>query len=262
MRVMPGAEPFHHEGSAAGASAESSSTGSVGVLVGHGFTSTPQSMRGLAEHLAAQGYGVSLPPLPGHGTRWQDLNRTTWADWFTRLEQELLALAGRCDRVVVVGLSMGGTLAARLAQVHPEAVHALVLINPVFRVDDPRLRALPLVKHLVPSLDGLANDIRRTGGPAELAYDRTPLKALHSQVRRWPEVAAGLAEVTQPVLLLRSAEDHVVPAVSSEVLLARLGSRDVTEVVLHDSYHVATLDHDAQKVLDATTDFIARVTDS
>src|SRR5687768_3783788 len=99
MTVLAGAEAYHHEG------------GPIGALLCHGFTGTPQSMRPWAEHLAGQDLTVTLPLLPGHGTRWQELNRTTWHDWYAEDERALLALHQRCDTVVVMGLSMGGTLA-------------------------------------------------------------------------------------------------------------------------------------------------------
>ena len=66
--------------------------------------------------------------------------------------------------------------------------------------------------------------------------------------------------VTQPLLLMRSAVDHVVPAASSQLVLSRVSSKDVTEVLLERSYHVATLDHDADRVVDETLAFVRRVT--
>ena len=96
MPVLPGAEPFEHAG------------GDVGVLLVHGFTGCPQSMRPWAEHLAAEGFTVSLPRLPGHGTRWQDLNLTRWTDWYAEAERALDALRRTCSTVFVMGLSMGG----------------------------------------------------------------------------------------------------------------------------------------------------------
>ncbi len=106
MPVMPGAEPFHHDG------------GSVGVLLCHGFTGTPQSLRPWAEHLAAAGLTVALPRLPGHGTTLAEANLTHWEDWYAELDRPLAQLRERCDEVFVMGLSMGGTLAIRLAELH------------------------------------------------------------------------------------------------------------------------------------------------
>jgi carboxylesterase len=153
---------------------------------------------------------------------------------------------------------MGGTLVTRLAQEHGPRVAGLVLVNPVYKVDDLRLRALPLLQALVPSVAAIGNDIKRPGQD-EGAYDRTPLKALYSQTQLWADVVRDLPEVTQPVLLIHSAQDHVVPVSSSELLLSRLSSSDVTEIVLHESYHVATLDNDAPRIFEESVAFIERL---
>lgn len=245
MDILPGAEPFSHDG------------GKVGVLLCHDYTGSPQSLRGWAEQLAERGYTVRLPRLPGHGTTWQDLNRTRWTDWFGQVEQSYAELSQRCEQVFCAGLSMGGLLATRLAQVHPE-VAGLVLVNPIYAHDNKALRLLPVLKYLVPSMPGVAGDIREPGS-TELAYDRNPLKAMHSQTRLWRIVAAGLPALTTPVLLLRSIEDHVVPAMSGDLFLSRVGSPDVTEIRLTDSYHVATLDFDAQRIIDESVAFFERL---
>lgn len=233
--------------------------GPVGVLVCHGFTGTPQSMLPIAQRCAEQGYTVRLPLLPGHGTRWQDLNRTAWQDWWGAVDAAYAELAQRCERIVAVGLSMGGTLATLTAQTHPDKVAGLVLINPVFQMRDLRLKALPLLQHLVPSIPAIGNDIRKQGAE-EVAYDRTPLRALQSQRGLWAQVTRDLPQITGPVVLLHSPDDHVVPPECSELFLSRISSDDVTEILLTDSYHVATLDNDAALIEDETVKFIQRVT--
>jgi carboxylesterase len=247
--VLPGAEPFSHD----------AGEGHVGVLVSHGFTGTPQSMRPWAEHLAAAGFSVRLPRLPGHGTTWQELNRTRFEDWYAAIDAAFTELSEHCSKVVVAGLSMGGTLVTRLAEERGAEVAGLMLVNPAYRADDRRLAALPVLKHVVPALTAIGNDIRKEG-VNELAYAKTPLKALHSLVQAWDFVAHDLPQVTQPVLLMRSAEDHVVPASSSALFLARISSKDVTEVILENSYHVATLDNDAPQIFALSTEFVQRVT--
>lgn len=246
MTVLPGAEPYSRDG------------GEVGVLLCHGFTGSPQSLRPWAEGLADAGYTVRLPRLPGHGTTWQEMNTTTFGQWFAAVDEAFRELSGRCSAVVVGGLSMGGSLALRLAETHGDRVAGLVLVNPAVRAEDPRLFAVPVVKYLVPSLPGIASDIKRTG-MTELAYDRTPLKALHSMLLGWKVVVADLGRVTQPVLIFRSPEDHVVPASSTALIRSRIGSSDVTEVLCEDSYHVATLDNDADLILEGSLSFIDRV---
>ena len=96
--ILPGAEPMSADG------------GPVGVLVIHGFTGNPSSMRPLAEAFVAAGYTVEMPLLPGHGTTVEDMADTGWADWSAAVDKTYADLAGRVERVVVVGLSMGGSL--------------------------------------------------------------------------------------------------------------------------------------------------------
>ena len=247
MSVMPGAEPFAHDGS------------DVGVLLCHGFSGTPQSLRPWARRLADEGLSVRLPLLPGHGTAWQDLNLTRWEDWYAAASAGLDELGARCRSVVVGGLSMGGAIAARLGAERGPDVAGLVLVNPAFVSDDPKLKALPVIKHLVGSVAGIAGDIAKPGS-VELAYDRTPLRALHSLVQSWEATVHRLPQVTQPLLLMHSRVDHVVPPRSSALLLSRVSSRDVTEVVLENSFHVATLDNDADLIEKTSLEFVARVT--
>jgi len=247
--VLAGAEPYHHDG------------GSIGVLLCHGFTGTPQSMRPWAEFLAGHGLTVALPRLPGHGTRWQELNRTTWHDWYAEDERALLALQQRCATVLAMGLSMGGTLALRLAEQHGDAVDGLVLVNPSVHTENRTVRYLPVLKRLVPSVKAIGNDVARAG-VTELAYARTPLRALHSLTELWALTAADLDRVVAPVLLFRSAVDHIVEASNSARILAGIGSTDVQERVLADSFHVATIDHDAAAIFDASLAFARRVASS
>ncbi|HET7328058.1 MAG TPA: alpha/beta fold hydrolase [Nocardioidaceae bacterium] len=231
----------------------------VGMVLFHGFTGSPAAVRPWAEHLASQGFTVRAPRLPGHGTCWQQLNRTRWQDWYAAADRSFQELRARCSRVVVGGLSLGGALALRVAQQHGRDVAGLVLVNPFVQVADKRLHAVPLVHHFVPSLKGIANDVKKPGVD-EHAYPRTPLHALNSLLSLGSLVCADLPKVTQPLLVLRSAEDHVVDPLSCRLLAQRVSSRDMSELLLGDSYHVATLDNDAGTVFAESAKFVERVT--
>ncbi|MEU5309698.1 alpha/beta fold hydrolase [Streptomyces sp. NPDC021562] len=249
MPVLPGAEPYRHAG------------GEVGVLLCHGFTGSPQSLRPWAEHHAAHGLTVSLPLLPGHGTRWEDMQVTGWQDWYAEVDRELRLLRERCSRVFVAGLSMGGTLALRLAARNGTGVDGVVIVNPANKVHGLSAYALPVARHLVRTTRGIASDIAKPGA-AEVGYDRVPLHCAHSLRNFFRTVDGELPRVTQPLLLLRSTRDHVVPAVDSARILSRVSSADVTEVVLEQSYHVATLDHDADRIFEESLTFIGRLAPS
>ncbi|MHB8219533.1 MAG: alpha/beta hydrolase [Acidimicrobiales bacterium] len=245
--VMAGAEPF----SAAG--------GSAGVLVLHGFTGNPQSMRGIAERLADAGLTVELPLLPGHGTAIEDLVPLRWPDWAGAAEAAYADLAARCSRVAVVGLSMGGTLSCALAERHDE-IPGLVLVNPLVEPPDEQFRSA--VRDLLASgteiAPGIGSDIARPDA-RETTYDGAPLAAALSLFEGTTEVASGLAAIGCPVLLFSSRQDHVV-APSSGDLLAATVTGPVERVWLERSYHVATLDYDQDEIEERTVAFVTAVT--
>ena len=250
MPVRPGAEPFTHDGD------------DVAVLLIHGFTSTPATLLPWARALADAGRTVRVPLLPGHGTRWQDLRRMRWTDWYAEVEDVFQQLRTRSRVVVTAGLSMGGALALQLAQRHgPEngvGVDGVVVVNAAVMASYRGQWALPVGRWVVPSLPPVAGDIAAPG-VVEDAYPRIAPHAAHSMLGGFREVAARLPEVRQPLLLFRSRTDHVVPAASSAMVMARVSSTDTEEVVLEKSYHVATLDHDAPLIAERSAAFVDRL---
>ena len=231
----------------------------LGVLLVHGFTSTPDSLRAWAESLAARGYAVEVPRLPGHGTTWQEMNRTRWEDWYAEVDRTFGQLRSRTDAVVVGGLSMGGGLSLRLAADRPEELAGLALVNPACNVDRKDTKLLPVLKHVVPAMPPIANDIKKPG-ETEHAYKWTPLKAAHSMLQGYAGVRRDLARVTAPLLIWRSVEDHVVDPSSARIIAASVSSRDFEERLLTDSYHVATQDNDAERIFTESAEFVERVT--
>ncbi len=231
----------------------------IGVLVQHGFTGSPASMRPWAEHLAARGYAVEMPLLPGHGTRWQDMNKVTWADWVATVEGALDKLAAENDAVVAVGLSLGGALCLRLAADHGEDLAGVVIVNAALDTMRKDAVLLPVLKHVVPAFPGIRNDIKKPGMD-EIAYPYIPLKAAAEMSAGWVELRRDLPRITIPVLYFRSKVDHVADISSSKAINAGLSSKDFEERVLEDSYHVATLDNDAPRIFAESAEFIERVT--
>jgi carboxylesterase len=246
MTLQPGAEPWSADGD------------DVGILVLHGFTGSPKSVTPWARELAAQGWTVRVPLLPGHGTTWKDMNLTRWEDWYAEAESALRDLQSRCRRVFVMGLSMGGSLTLRLAEDHGDAITGIVLVNPAVHSERWDRHLLPVLQLVVPSFPGISNDIAKPGVD-EGAYDVIPLKAAHSLSFLWKAVKADIAKVTQPVLLFRSAQDHVVEPSNAAFVLSQVSSTDVTEVVLADSFHVATLDYDAAVIERDSIAFVRRL---
>ncbi|WP_426244155.1 alpha/beta hydrolase [Nocardioides sp. LHG3406-4] len=252
--VLPTAAPF-----SAPARPELTGGRPVGVLLSHGFTGSPASMRPWGEALAERGYAVEVPRLPGHGTSWQEMNTTTWSDWYAEVSRSFDLLVAGNDSVVVGGLSMGGGLALRLAADHPDQVAGVVLVNAAVATMRKDVLALPVLKWFVRSFPGIANDIKKHG-VQEHGYVRTPLRAAHSMMANWKPLRADLATVTAPVLFFKSTEDHVVDPLSLQLIRSGVSSTDFTVRSLDDSYHVATLDNEAEAIYEESAAFIARVT--
>ena len=230
----------------------------TGFLVLHGFTGSPASMRPLAEDLAARGYAVELPLLAGHGTTWQDLSPVTWQDVARDAVRAFETLRSRTQRVVVVGLSNGGLIALRLGQTRADDLAGMVLVNPFLFSLDPRMKLLPILKSVLPSVPGVINDIAKPGMD-EIGYDRVPLRSLASMSQLQRTVRAALPQTTLPTLLFTSRQDHVVDPKNSEEIADRIGSADFEHVWLERSYHVATLDYDYPLILEGTLKFAERV---
>jgi carboxylesterase len=229
--------------------------GPAGALLCHGFTGTPATLRPWAEYLAQAGLTVSLPLLPGHGTQWQDANRTGWTDWYGEVSRAFDELTAKCSRVFVLGLSMGACLALRLAETKGDTVGGLVLVNPSLAPDTRLFVVAPVLKYLVSSLPGISDDIKKPGG-TEGGYKRVPARAAATLPAMWKTTVADLGRVQQPVLVFRSTVDHVVGPPSMRVVRSALPHAEIRE--LSNSYHVATLDYDAPEIFAGSLEFIKK----
>ena len=245
--IIPGAEP------------ESIDGGPHGALVLHGFTGNCNSMRGVAHALAAAGFAVELPLLPGHGTTVEDMNTTSWSDWSAAAEEALEKLEARVPgKVVVAGLSMGGSLTGWLGTRHPELA-GLAFINAAISVPEEMSTG---VKALIDAgeeyMDGIGSDIADPDS-TESAYARTPLKPLLSLLDVERAIVPDLGKISCPALIITSRQDHVVPPDNSDVLADKVAG-PVERIWLDRSYHVATLDYEKDVIETAVVDFAKRVT--
>jgi carboxylesterase len=244
--IISGCEPISSDGSP------------VGVLLLHGFTGCPFSMAGVADTLADAGFSVEAPLLPGHGTSLDAMLETTFADWSQAAEEALRVLSARTERCFIAGISMGGGLSCWLAERHPELA-GLILINPFVEPIDASLvdAVTELLEQGTTTMDAIGSDIKREG-VEERSYDATPLAPLLSLFGGVEEISADLEKISCPILLLSSVEDHVVAPSNGTHLLERV-SAPIEQVLLEDSYHVATLDNDAALIEAEVLSFVERV---
>jgi len=243
VSLRPEAEPFSVDG------------GPVAAVLCHGLTGMPGSLRDWGGALAEAGLTVRVPRLPGHGTTWQDANRTSWQDWYAELERTFDEVRSRCDHVFVMGLSMGGTLVLRLAEQRGADISGVVVVNPSLFTTRKDAKLLPLVRLFVPSFPPVGNDIKKPD-TIEPAYDRLPVKAAWQLSQLWKLTNTDLTRLTQPLLVMTSREDHVVEPANSEHLIAAAASTRKQHVWLEDSYHVATMDNDLPVIVDQTLSFV------
>lgn len=227
----------------------------TGILFIHGFTGAPASMRPWAEYAHNLGYTVALPLLPGHGTKPEDLNKVKWEEWPAEAEKYLLDLFASCDRVFIAGLSMGGGTTLNLAEKYSSKISGIILVNPMIHV--PRIsplmaRAVSFVQKLKSSV---GDDIKRPG-ITEYGYDALPTVGLYELLKMLKITRANLAKVECPTLLFHSVEDHVLPVSNTEIILAGISSAQKQRVELLNSYHVATLDFDAELIFENARIFI------
>ncbi|MCO4238359.1 alpha/beta fold hydrolase [Pseudarthrobacter sp. MDT3-28] len=225
----------------------------TGIAICHGFTGSPLSVLPWAENLAAQGFAVSVPLLPGHGTDWRQLARTNWRDWYGTFESAYLQLSAQTEQCFVAGLSMGGAIALLTAARHPVA--GVSLVNPGLSFYDRRVRVIGVLKYFQRTTLPIQEEQPTADVTNDGDYSRTPLAAVHELKKLFGTATRGLHQVTAPVQVFKSQSDVVVPATSLLMLRQRLGPRLVEVVDLHNSGHVATLDVDAPEIFARSSAF-------
>lgn len=244
--MIPGSEPFSF------ISAESGSA----VICVHGFTSTPYSMRELGSYLASDRLSVYSVLLPGHGTRPEDLERTTWTDWYSAVENKFNELSGKYRQVFLAGQSLGALISLVIASYHN--CEGIVAISSGDELKDPLSDLIPLAHPFI-------RFINKTNGPdikdpeakkKEIHYERMPTRSIYEIQKILKLVKKRLPFVMAPVLFIHAAEDHVISVQSMERCFERIGSPVKRKVILRNSYHVATMDFDKNTVQRESKTFI------
>jgi carboxylesterase len=261
LTLIPGAEPFYYPGSA-----------EVGCLVLHGLTGAPQEVRWLGQFLCQQGYTAHGPLLAGHGTRVDDLARTTWRDWYASALSGYAMLKAHCERVYVMGLSLGGALALLLAANEP--VDGVVAMAAPHRVVHPFVPLIPLISVLGPIFRQIAKSTTQE------EYDEFQAMIKAEQARRgetptgnpsyrfWPTSSVGqldqalallresLPRITAPALLMHSTQDQTVPFADLDRNYQALGSVDKEKVVYQQSGHILPCEMERDAVFARIETFI------
>jgi carboxylesterase len=237
----------------------------LSALLIHGLTGTPFEMRWLGERLSAAGVRVHGIRLAGHSGRPEDLGEASHANWYESVVDGLERLRAYDEPNVVIGLSMGGVLAARLAIDQREAVSAVVMLAPAFYLPFWTRTALRFLR----PVSNIANRIyihQQGGSDIHDAAARRihpsnrlmPLGAALKLIELSDEVRARLAELIQPTLVIHSRRDHTCPFdKNADFLMGNLGSAEKRLISLDESFHVITVDSERERVAHEILDFIA-----
>ena len=227
----------------------------VGVLLVHGFTGSPASMRPWGEFLHSKGYSVRVPLLPGHGTHPENLNKVKWQEWPAKVEFELSELRKSCDVIFLIGLSMGGGTVLNVAASNNDSIDGLILVNPMIHVKGVPVELAFFLSRLQKMRTSVGDDIKRPG-VTEWGYDALPTRGVYQLLKMLRITRRNLPNITIPVQLFHSVEDHTLPVTNTEIILSEIGSINKSRIELVNSYHVATMDYDQELIFQNSLTFI------
>jgi carboxylesterase len=233
----------------------SGKTAHVGVLLVHGFTGSPASMRPWGEFLHSKGYTVRVPLLPGHGTRPEDLNKVKWQEWPAKVEFELSELRKSCDVIFLVGLSMGGGTVLNVAASVNNELAGVILVNPMIHVKGVPVELAFFLSRFQKLRTSVGDDIKRPG-ITEWGYDALPTRGVYQLLKMLRITRRSLSTITVPVQLFHSVDDHTLPVSNTEIILDEIGSTNKSRIELVNSYHVATMDYDQELIFQNSLTFI------
>ncbi|MDY6846121.1 MAG: alpha/beta fold hydrolase [Chloroflexota bacterium] len=223
----------------------------TGVLLIHGFTATTAEVRLIGEKLHNDGFTTAAPLLPGHGTHPDDLNNATWGMWLIKVKEFYEKLARDCDRIFVIGESMGALLAIELAAQHPET-KGLMLFAPAIRVKG--LWLSHLLKYFKFALDKKNVD----DGLPWKGYNVYPLKAAAELHKLQQHVKKQFSKINQPTLIFTAEQDnHLTPEIM-QTILKDIQSNEKCYIHLENSPHVILLADELDRAYDYCYNFIQR----
>ncbi len=230
----------------------------IGVLLLHGFTSHLNTVNGLIPFLKEAGITYEMPILRGHGTRYQDLSGVTAKDWYIDAERALIKLWNRVDRVVIVGLSMGGLVGLELSMRHPDKIAGLVTVAACLKFADPLTKFTDMLSKFVrfwPSPNAF-NDLSLKSNSRN--YEKFATSAFASLYQYSQEIAERLPEVHVPIRILQSKKDQITAPQAANIIYEKVSSQ-IREIVWYqESGHEMMQDCEAESVFVDIMEFIHR----
>ena len=249
--IIKNAEPFYFPGN------------STGCLLIHGFTGTPKEMRPLGDFLAKKGYSVLGIRLSGHGTKMADIQRSHWQDWSGSVLDGWHLLQSSTDKIILMGLSMGGVLALYHASFLP--VQGVVSLSTPYQVEPgPKLALLPYLTGIIPYLAKGKPDWHDPDAAKDhISYEKYPTKAIVQLTLLLQAMRTSLSKVTVPALLVHAKDDLGVAPEKMRLIYQDLGTAEENKemVWLENSGHVVTRDSDKLTVFNNVLNFVQRIQD-
>jgi carboxylesterase len=239
-------------------------TNGAGVLVIHGFTATPDSMRPLINRLYQDKFTVYAPLLAGHGSTPEQCAETGWEDWFETVQKAYLELNSKCSKVFVAGLSLGSLLTLKLSIEFPHAFSGLACLATPLYLEKWVQTLLPVVtntpmKNFWKFQKKLGSDIKDPVARNNFwNYDLMPLSCIKSIMVLQREVQKDLKKIGAPILLVHSRHDSTAPYDSMNAVASRVSSTVTESITLENSYHVITIDYEKDLVASKVSEFFQR----
>jgi carboxylesterase len=197
--------------------------GSLGVLLVHGYLTSPAEMRPLGEYLAAAGITVLGIRLRGHATYPRALDDVPWEAWVADVRAGLARLREDCARVSIAGLSLGGALALYAAAQRPLARVVAMATPDQNVVHWIPVRWVERLARVIPALPKWGSDVQDpVGRRGRFTYHQFRLKSVVELVEFLTGMEVVLPYVHAPTLLIHARHDHVVPPVTAERIAQRL----------------------------------------
>ncbi|MGG1554915.1 alpha/beta hydrolase [Paenibacillus ferrarius] len=211
----------------------------------HGFTGSPSEFRRIGYALRDEGYTIQAVRLPGHGTSPEDMRRTGWTDWYGHVLESYEALAARCRQVVIMGHSMGGLLALKLAAERRTA--GVISLAAPLRLRSRKSALAAVLQYFIPYI---AKKPRTSSTLLDesCAYTKTPIRCVVSLRKLMRHVKGLLSRIEAPIWIGQGLRDGVVHPDSASFLQEKVRSEWKELHMYHQSSHGLLLDQERERV--------------
>lgn len=224
-----------------------------GCLLIHGFTGSAAHMYPLGRYLNDKGFTVYGVLLKGHGTTLDDMEKASHKDWINSVIDGYNTLKEKCDRIYVMGLSMGGVLSLILSGSHQ--VDKVIAISTPIKIQDKLAKFTPLFKYFKRYKPWSSNSTTGSYGRS-LGYDKIPLKSVPELLKLMKTAKKALDSIKCPILIIQPEGDKYVKLSSVDIIYNNVGSSSKDILWLKNSPHSCTLGPERDLIHERIYDFI------